>query len=158
MWFSEITNVLQASIFTDAVFIYKYKCPAQGVEGAAMDQDKMDVALIAMRTKLNLRLDVCVQAGCTTTDMFMVAALSADEQIAPSTLRTAFKNPDYKSADPQTTLVDWEAFLNGRNWPKQSDRDHNIDLIHKFQSEVLKLQEENYFVPNVAWKYVTGLK
>ena len=38
-----------------------------------MDQTKDAVAYLAMRNKLTLRLDVCVQNGCADTDMFMVS-------------------------------------------------------------------------------------
>ena len=129
------------------------------VPGCLMDQAKPGIANFAMRTKLTLRLDVCMQHGCTVTDMFMVAALSTDEQISPTTLTAAFNNPEYKSTDPQTTIVDWQAFLNGPNWPKQGDRDNNINLIHKYQAEVLKLQNEDYYVPyGTKLDYAAGLK
>ena len=92
----------------------------------------------------------------TATDMFMVATLSGDERIAPSTLRNAFKNPDYGSTDPQTTIINWKEFLKD-NWPQQDDRDNNKNLIQSFMGEVQKPQNEGYSVPNVKWEYVTDL-
>jgi hypothetical protein len=86
-------------------------------KGCDMDQNDPTVAAIAMRARISIRLDVCVQNGCSNTDMFVVALLAADERMTWQTLNQAFKNDKYNSDDGIVTL-NWEKFLKD-NWPKK---------------------------------------
>jgi hypothetical protein len=122
-------------------------------KGCVMDQDDADVAALAMKTRISMRLDVCVQNACTGTDMFIVALLAGDERITPQRLDQAFKNEIYESVDGVVTL-DWEQFLSD-NWTKKKDRDKNKDLINLFSKNVKKLSSQ--VLSESEWTYIGGL-
>jgi RHS repeat-associated protein len=122
-------------------------------KGCAMDQTKPEVAAIAMRVRISMRLDVCVQNGCSDTDMFIVALLAGDERITPQALNQAFKNDKYNSDNGIVTL-NWEKFL-ADNWPKKRDRNKNNDLMYLFSKNVKKLDPD--VLSESEWEYVGGL-
>ena len=128
--------------------------PCDRWKSCDMDQDKMDVAVIAMKARLTMRLDICVKQECSSSDMVMVALLAADERVTPKTLKAAFQNPSYKSANESVTL-DWESFLDGSNWKKGKDRRKNKQLINRFSENVKDLQTDNF--PEIDWGYIKDL-
>jgi hypothetical protein len=119
--------------------------------GCSMDQDNFEVANVAMRTRLALRLNVCARNKCTATDMFVISALSIDEQIAPTQVDQAF-NGNFNSKDPATNVVDWNKFITSKMGADQ------FNLIHKIQDQVNALINEGATDPGVDWNYITGLK
>ena len=124
--------------------------------GCGMDQDDADIATLAMRTRISMRLDVCVQNGCTDTDMFVTTLLAADERITPQTLNQAFKNKDYKSENV-SVMLNWEKFLVSNWQPKSDGQQKNIQLINLFSKNVKQLQSQNYYVPDIDWIYIADL-
>ena len=118
-----------------------------------MDQANPDVAAIAMKTRISMRLDKCVKNGCTSTDMVMVALLAADERITLSTLNQAFKDDKYNSTNGLVT-VDWEKFLED-NWTKGKDRRKNKQLINMFSENVQEAQSQDF--PEIKWDYIDSL-
>jgi hypothetical protein len=124
-------------------------------KSCVMDQDDADVATLAMKTRISMRLDVCVQNGCTDTDMFIVALLAGDERITPQRLDQAFKDKEYESVDGLVTL-DWEKFLL-ENWTKPKDRRKNKQLINLFSENVEQLRSQNNFIPEIDQVYIDGL-
>ena len=121
------------------------------IMGCKMDQNDLDVATLAMRTRISMRLDVCAQNSCTETDMVIVALLAADERFSPDDLKSAFKN--FKS-DNELVKINWEAYL-AENWTKPNDIDKNKDLINKFSQNVQDLQPQDF--PEIDWVYITDL-
>lgn len=125
--------------------------PCDRWQGCEMDQNNLDIATLAMKTRLTMRLDICVQKGCTSTDMVMVALLAGDERISPTTLRLAFR--DYEMEGGLVT-VDWENFLLD-NWPKFKDRRKNKQLINLFSENVQELDPPDF--PEIDWDYIDDL-
>jgi len=121
------------------------------IQGCAMDQNNSEIAFIAMRKKITLRLDVCVEYGCTNTDMFMSALLAADERVSRIELRNAFRN--YPSTNEAVT-VDWKDFLE-YNWTSSKDRITNSKLIGLFSKYVMKMQPQGF--PEINWDYISTL-
>ena len=120
--------------------------------GCTVDQDDLDIAILAMNTRIAMRLDICVKNGCSSTDMVMVALLAADERILPKTLKGAFT--DYK-LENETTILNWQNFLLD-NWdPGPNGQHKNKQLINRFSGNAQESLSQDF--PEIDWDYINGL-
>ena len=118
-----------------------------------MDQAKPDVAELAMKTRLIIRLDICVQKKCTPTDMVIVSLLAADERLTTTEIKTALSNAEYKSIH-QSVTVNWGEFISD-NWPSSDDQSKNKQLINLFTGYVKESQPSDF--PLMDWNYISSL-
>jgi hypothetical protein len=100
-------------------------CPS-----GVLDQDDYEVAYLAMKTRISLRVKKCINNGCTATDAFIVAALAENESITPKQVQTAINQ--YRQNDPSKGVI-----INWKDWLPNADPDHldyNLKLIRTFYS------------------------
>ena len=117
------------------------------------DQSNWDVAVVAMRTRIALRTDICAEYGCTSTDEFLVAALAQNESLSPQELRQGFNK--YRNFNPDTTIIDWEAFF--ASPILVDDSIHNERLVGVFMEDTIQLERQGYLIPNINWSYIYKL-
>jgi len=119
------------------------------------NQNDLSVAVTAMSTRIQVRLDRCqdTRFPCTDTDIFLGAALGGDNGISPLDLRD-LGNGVHGMPDPITGIFPWESYLSN---PKLEDQAHKLDVIQQFVDNVNYLQGQGAAVPDVNWTYVCGL-
>ncbi len=124
------------------------------VDGCDMDQNDSDVAVMAMRIRISLRLDACVESDCTDTDMFLAAILAADEKVSPDLLSQALDGKYYMPGPnvPDTVTMDWGVYIDTEHDPAQISR-----MILLFSAKALDLEQQGYYLPNVDWNYIMDL-
>ncbi len=118
------------------------------------DQNDMAVAVTAMSTRIQVRLDKCenTKFPCTPTDIFIAAALGGDNGIAPGDLRD-LGNGVYGGPDPTTGTFPWGKYLAG-----VENKSHNLSVIQQFVDNVAYLEDQGAAVPdNIDWTYVCDL-
>jgi RHS repeat-associated protein len=118
------------------------------------DQNDLTVAITAMSTRIQVRLDVCdkTKFTCTPTDVFLSAALGGDNGIAPGDLRDLGNGAVYGRPNSTTGIFQWEAYLD-----QVENESHNLSVIQQFVDNVAYLQEQGAAVPDVDWMYVCDL-
>jgi hypothetical protein len=126
--------------------------------GCKMNQMNGNVAMLANEVRLTLRLDVCAENGCTSTDKVIVAAFSIDEKVNVNTISQAFTNKKFRLDNPTTTTaVDWKYFIQDQMGAK--DYNDNIRLIHRFTQMLQDLNNDRnggYVPSDVDWNYLTN--
>jgi hypothetical protein len=121
--------------------------------GCNPDQLNPGVATIAMKTRIVLRTNICKNHGCTSTDIFIVAALAENESIYPNDIRYAFK----AYGTTGSTVIDWKNYLKYSD-TASNDYTYNQGLIVKFSKAVLGLQSTGWYVPSdIDWNYIENL-
>jgi RHS repeat-associated protein len=123
---------------------------------ATPNQNNFSVAVTAMSTRIQVRLDACEKTifPCTPTDSFLGAALGGDGWFAPGDLRDLGNGKVYGEPNPSTGIFPWENYLSD---PDLDDPDHNRDVIQQFVNNVNYLQQQGAAIPDVNWAYVCGL-
>jgi hypothetical protein len=115
------------------------------------DQSNWDVAVVAMRTRIDLRTGVCKDHSCSATDEFLVAALAQNESLSPQELQQGIK----KYPSDSDTTIDWQRFMVSDTLI--GDLSYNKRLIESFMGNVIQLERQNYIVPSVNWSYIYTL-
>ena len=112
------------------------------------DQDDMEVARLAMSRRITLRLQACIEVGCSATDQVVVAALAANNSIAPDQIKQAFRNKDNFTSDGN---FDWLSYQ------KKNEKKDQYRNRHTLLKEFVNGIDEEFRSPRVDWDYIQGL-
>jgi len=137
--------------------IYKgddYRGHGLGMLG--QDQNDPEVAVEAMKLRIQLRTEVC-DGKCTSTDIFLAAALGQNGPgFNPDNMDDLVNGKVYKPRLDGSHSLQWEEFLTNITDPDKEQ--FNRDMIGQFASNVLYLQDQGWDVPNdIDWGYVYTL-
>jgi len=115
-----------------------------------LDQEDPKVAVEAMKRRILLVTEADICTHCSSTDIFIAAALAQNSDLFPSnmkTLRNKYRlNP--LPSDPKKTTFDWNAFFKDEGAP-----DHVYRQIKSFKMDVQALHDHNedWYVPDIDW-------
>ena len=114
----------------------------------------MVVAITAMSTRIQVRLDKCnkTKFGCTPTDIFITAAFGGDNGMAPGDLRDLGNGGVYGEPDATTGIFSWQEYLSA-----VENESHNKSVLRQFINNVAYLQDKGAAVPDVNWTYLCDL-
>jgi RHS repeat-associated protein len=131
----------------------KFRGYGLGMEG--QDQTDPNVAVEAMMKRMQIVMAACDEK-CTSTDLFLVAALSENGPgFNLTNMDDIMHGNDYRPRPTGTShSIDWTTFISSGE--AQSVKD-NQWLIGHFASNVIFLQDNGWDVPEMDWSYVYSL-
>jgi RHS repeat-associated protein len=122
-------------------------------------QDQMDpaVAVQAMRQRIRMVVDECVNANCSSTDIFITAALGQNSSLSWQDFKTVYlpKNERISPTVPNGVTIKWEEMFKDKS-AKEFETYFQLKL---FFNDVKELHNSNnaWYVPDIDWAEITRL-
>jgi hypothetical protein len=115
-----------------------------GLGLAGQDQTRPAVAVSAMRRRITAVKDKCPDSKCSSTDIFIAAALAQNGNLTPSDMQVWTSGKlRLHPIDPNGITIKWADFLNGV--------DHYVRFQLKlFYNDAIELRNRGWYLPEIA--------
>jgi hypothetical protein len=131
------------------------RCTIFGCPAGQADQSDPNVAVEAMGKRIALVTNVCLRNDCSSTDIFVVAALAENGPgFTQKDMSQVIAGKKYETPANYSVTINWKSYL--RDVPGRDPS--NRALITDFAKNVTELQKQgSYIPPNIDWDYVNEL-
>jgi len=125
-----------------------------GLGYKGLDQEDLDIAVMAMRSKIMSVTNQCYVEGCSETDIFVAAALAEGSNLFADQLRILIKNYRKEPSSPNGMALNWNKYIT--DTPSRIHASYQINL---FRNDVRLLHSYNadWYIPDINWADVNEL-
>ena len=120
-----------------------------GLEG--LNQENPDVAIEAMRRRIELVTAEDICKNCSLTDIFIAAGIAQNSDLLPSGMVELIPKPlRLNPVTPNGITIKWEDFFNSN--------DHHVRFQLKlFSKDARELQNRGWYIPGIDWPEIDRL-
>jgi hypothetical protein len=123
-----------------------------GLGLAGQDQTRPAVAVSAMRRRITVVTEKCPDSKCSSTDIFIAAALAQNGDLTQSTLLYWRLNYSTTPITPNGSKIDWKKFFEGAD---QEGQHHARFQLKLFYNDAIELRNRGWYLPEIAEAEIT---